>query len=899
MDYFNKFGNMLNKGVSAVKQQIQKANNTKQNTFMSQGTYISQNPNNLNQSLGLNDEKIEKSENTNSSSMSAFLKSNSPSLTNPYPTKFNKPTNPDEKFLKDFKLIYNETRIDWDNCIIKIDENDFPCKLIITSFRLYLIPNFESKKEYMNFFPNDFFSLPLHQIETVEKILDKFKSFQYTIQVTMKDQRVFELIFNLGQNESFLGILNNLVSNREMSSYSTFAIKYNENNPIYKIPKIINGWNIYNPEKEFARQGLVNLKTDENNLLRITLLNEKYELCESYPKFLITPGKLSDLYLKNSAAFRTKNRVPTLSYFYSLNRGSIWRSSQTKVGLTNQRNQYDEELLYCMKKISLNERIVIFDARPYLSAYANKLKGAGFENVDFYPGAEIHFCQIENIHTARNALNKIYSMLKNPKFSENNKFYSSFESSGWIDFIFMLIKGSIQIAQSVKMGNTVLIHCSDGWDRASQLTAFSQFLIDPYYKTILGYMTLIEKDFLSFGHQFRARNGYYNKSEYNENQCSPILLQFLDATHQFLVQYPMYFEFNMEFLIFIGNNINSGLYGTFLYNNEKERELKNAKEKTMSIWTEVFRDINKFKNPFYDKRTFNDYFLTPPFSIHQIRFWEEFFMQNTQLSLSINYDKLVGKYHKNHFSNVFGTKSNQEKIIMSNYMLMVREKVDYEKELEKKNNQIDYLKKALKELILINEPSKDAMDKLNNEGLLKKIGDEFGGKFVLDEGNKKYQFNKNKNMFDGLKPSSVEKKDENKNNGLNNDNNQSQDNNISDNIINKQDNDMNLNIESNNNQENNNNENNTENNNLNDYSNVNLNNENNNEEIKLNDYSNVNSNNENNNEEIKLNENSDVKLNNENNNEENNLNNDNNINNNENNNNESNKIIFQEEEKLD
>ena len=49
-----------------------------------------------------------------------------------------------------------------------------------------------------------FFSLPLHQIETVEKILDKFKSFQYTIQVTMKDQRVFELIFNLGQNESFL-----------------------------------------------------------------------------------------------------------------------------------------------------------------------------------------------------------------------------------------------------------------------------------------------------------------------------------------------------------------------------------------------------------------------------------------------------------------------------------------------------------------------------------------------------------------------------------------------------------------------------------------------------------------------------------------------------------------------
>ena len=761
MDYLNKFGNMLNKGVNVVKQQIQKVNQPQQNTFINQGTYTTQNSSNQNQTLGLHEDNPQ-----SSSSMSAFLNSSpsnsssNVSSSNPYPTKFNKPANPDQNFLKDFKLIYNETRIDWDNCIIKIDDIEFQCKLLVTAFRLYLIPNFIGKKEYINLFPNDYFSLPIHQMDSIEKILDKFKSFQYTLQITMKDQRIFQLIFNLGQNESLLGILINLISNREMATYSSFAVKYNDNNPIYNLPNIINGWTIYNPQKEFARQGLVNLKSEgQNLLLRTTTLNENYTLCESYPKFLIVPGKLSDPYLKASAAFRTKNRVPTLSYFHNNNRGSIWRSSQTKVGLTNQRNEYDEELLHCMKRISLNERICIFDARPYLSAYANKLKGAGFENIDNYPGAEIHFCQIENIHTARNALNKIYSLLKNPKFSENNKFYSNFESSGWIDFIFMLIKGSIQIAQSVKEGNTVLIHCSDGWDRASQLTAFSQFLIDPFFKTILGYMTLIEKDFLSFGHQFRARNGYYSKTEYNENQNSPILLQFLDATHQFLVQYPMYFEFNMDFLIFIANNINSGLYGTFLYNNDKEREMKNAKEKTMSIWTEILKDINKYKNPFYEKKTFNDFFLTPSFSIHQIRFWEEFFMQNTQLSLTLSYDSLVNKYHKNFF-NVFGTNKQQKKI-MSTFMLMNREKIDYEKEINKKNNQIDNLKKALELIMIKNNPSKEIIDLLNENNLLKKIGDEFGGKFKLDETNTKYEFKKNVNMFDGLKPSSAEKKDEN------------------------------------------------------------------------------------------------------------------------------------------
>ena len=75
MDYLNKFGNMLNKGVNAVKQQIQKANQPQQNIFMNQGTYITQNPSNQNQSLGLHEDNP-----SSSSSMSAFLNS-SPSKT--------------------------------------------------------------------------------------------------------------------------------------------------------------------------------------------------------------------------------------------------------------------------------------------------------------------------------------------------------------------------------------------------------------------------------------------------------------------------------------------------------------------------------------------------------------------------------------------------------------------------------------------------------------------------------------------------------------------------------------------------------------------------------------------------------------------------------------------------
>lgn len=33
----------------------------------------------------------------------------------------------------------------------------------------------------------------------------------------------------------------------------------------------------------------------------------------------------------------------------------------------------------------------------------------------------------------------------------------------------------------------VLVHCSDGWDRTSQLTSLSQLMMDPYYRTMEGF----------------------------------------------------------------------------------------------------------------------------------------------------------------------------------------------------------------------------------------------------------------------------------------------------------------------------------------------------------------------------------------------------------------------------
>ena len=781
----NKVGSMLNKKMNSISNKKGDSNTYKPAGVHVLGEdYFPQDNIVMNEdSLGTSTIDSEKGESNVGSSSSNLLPSVTEKKTLAYSMQdifgVSKPTQPQKKnkqdvkdvdFMKGFNLINGEKTIQSDKCHIKIDKENIPCKVLITNYRVYILPEFAKKPlgefSYNNYFPENFFSLLIHKIDKAVKTSNE-KSFVFTMGVHMKDERVITLVFKGNNGDSFLERLNGLLTYKENPNYSNLAFEFRKNHPIYKKPNFQDGWNLYNPEKEYERQGITDLdyNTSRSKLFRKTKLNENYGLCASYPKFLITCGEITDSDYKGSSEFRTKNRLPTLAYFHPPTKGTIWRSAQTKSGLTGNRNRFDEDLLLDIAKISDKKKAYIYDCRPYLSAMANKLKGAGFENVENYPGAEIIFCEIDHIHSARTALHKIYSMLKYNRFSDDKKFLSNFENSGWPNFIFGIIRASINIASSVRSGFSVLIHCSDGWDRCSQLTAFSQLLIDPYFRTIRGYMTLIEKDFLSFGHQFRFRNGYYSKEENNENQNSPILLQYLDATHQLLVQYPMYFEFNMKFLLFIANSINSGLYGTFLYNNEKEREQKNAKNNTMSCWTEILNNINQYKNQFYEEKTRKEYFFTPIFPFSRIRLWEEFFLPFTQINLNISYDNYINRFNEHFYYNIFG-QIKQKTRILSNVMFIDREKDIYEKNLDKLKKENEKLKEALAEFTIKNNVNKDLYESFSKQTIqvINSISKEHGGEITLNPELNVYSFHeveiKKEEKKEEIKIEETTKKDE-------------------------------------------------------------------------------------------------------------------------------------------
>jgi hypothetical protein len=85
-------------------------------------------------------------------------------------------------------------------------------------------------------------------------------------------------------------------------------------------------------------------------------------------------------------------------------------------GIMASRSQDDERLLSEIGKLTPNSdknqvNLVIYDARSYLNALANKVMSGGFENTrDYYKDCEIIFCDIDNIHAVRDAFTRVYDL---------------------------------------------------------------------------------------------------------------------------------------------------------------------------------------------------------------------------------------------------------------------------------------------------------------------------------------------------------------------------------------------------------------------------------------------------------------------------------------------------------
>ncbi|XP_066878829.1 myotubularin-related protein 7 isoform X3 [Kogia breviceps] len=305
------------------------------------------------------------------------------------------------------------------------------------------------------------------------------------------------------------------------------------------------GWMLIDLSEEYKRMGL------PNNHWQLSDVNRDYRVCDSYPTELYVPQTATAHIMVGSSKFRSRRRFPALSYYHKDN---------------------------------------------HLNAMANRAAGKGYENEDNYSNIKFQFIGIENIHVMRNSLQKMLEVceLKSPSMSD---FLWGLENSGWLRHIKAIMDAGIFIAKAVsEEGASVLVHCSDGWDRTAQVCSVASLLLDPHYRTLKGFMVLIEKDWISFGHKFNHR---YGNLDGDPKEISPVIDQFIECVWQLMEQFPCAFEFNERFLIHIQHHIYSCQFGNFLCNSQKERQELKIQERTYSLWAHLWKNRGDYLNPLF------------------------------------------------------------------------------------------------------------------------------------------------------------------------------------------------------------------------------------------------------------------------------------------------------------
>ncbi|CAF2360736.1 unnamed protein product [Brassica rapa] len=602
------------------------------------------------------------------------------------------------------------------DCLLESERITFECcgvilvntheagTLLLTNFRILFLTEATRKLVPLG-------TIPLVAIEKFSKMVLKGQSNRHhsdknppkrLLQVTGKDMRIIVYGFRPGTKQR-RAVVDAILkcSNPErvwdLYAFSCGPSKFGNKNPKERLLNEyfrLLGKSSLKASKNMIEDGSFTLS---NDYWRITNLNSNYDLCQTYPFALMVPKSISDEELIQASTFRAKCRLPVISWCHPGSGAVIARSSQPLVGLMmNMRSNFDEKLVasFCIQLAGhegAQRKLYIADARPRKNALANGAMGGGSESSSNYLQSEIVFFGIDNIHAMRESFSRLRDYLdmhgttssdgtssflrhggwtwSGGNLSSMSASVSLLGESGWLSHIQSILAGVAWIAARVAMESaSVLVHCSDGWDRTTQLVSLACLLLDPYYRTFAGFQALVEKDWLAFGHPFSDRIGMTNvcgsgnfespiqtssarsypsspvpqtsgsaaaqpsSSSHGLNNYSPIFLQWVDCVSQLMRMYPCAFEFSPTFLVDFMDCLLSCRFGNFLCNSEKERQECGISEACGCLWA-YLTDLRSCSgtshahcNPIYDPSRY-DGPLLPPAAALAPTLWPQFHLR--------------------------------------------------------------------------------------------------------------------------------------------------------------------------------------------------------------------------------------------------------------------------------
>uniref|UniRef100_A0A2R9A340 Myotubularin related protein 10 n=1 Tax=Pan paniscus TaxID=9597 RepID=A0A2R9A340_PANPA len=279
---------------------------------------------------------------------------------------------------------------------------------------------------------------------------------------------------------------------------------------------------------------------------RVCSINEGYMISTCLPEYIVVPSSLADQDLKIFSHSFVGRRMPLWCWSHS-NGSALVRMALIKDVL--QQRKIDQRICNAITK-----------SHPQRSdVYKSDLDKT-----------------LPNIQEVQAAFVKLKQLCVNEPFEETEeKWLSSLENTRWLEYVRAFLKHSAELVYMLESKHlSVVLQEEEGRDLSCCVASLVQVMLDPYFRTITGFQSLIQKEWVMAGYQFLDRCNHLKRSE----KESPLFLLFLDATWQLLEQYPAAFEFSETYLAVLYDSTRISLFGTFLFNSPHQR----VKQSTVS-----------------------------------------------------------------------------------------------------------------------------------------------------------------------------------------------------------------------------------------------------------------------------------------------------------------------------
>ncbi|KAJ8249173.1 hypothetical protein GJAV_G00231960 [Gymnothorax javanicus] len=272
---------------------------------------------------------------------------------------------------------------------------------------------------------------------------------------------------------------------------------------------------------------------------RVCSINEGYTISQSLPEYFVVPASLADQDLTQYSGFFVGQRVPMWCWHHP-NGSALVRMASIREPAQQRK---------------LDQRICagIMKSHPRRCEALKADLDKALPNIQEIQAAFVRLRQVCVIE---------------PFEDSEERWLSSVESSRWLEHVRAFLRHSVEVVYMLEEKSaSVILQEEEDRDLSCVISSLVQIMLDPHFRSLLGFQSLVQKEWVMAGHRFMDRCNHVRK---NDKEECPLFLLFLDCVWQLMSQYPAAFEFTETYLTVLMDSMWLPVFSTFLFNSPQQ-----------------------------------------------------------------------------------------------------------------------------------------------------------------------------------------------------------------------------------------------------------------------------------------------------------------------------------------